>query len=151
MCTNQDTVDVGRGTGSCNTNCDCPGCAPFCSNSGFCQTTSSSGQTPCHNRPSTACTDQDRVDVGRGTGSCNTNCDCPGCAPFCSNAGFCQTTASSGQTPCLNRPTTPATCPPLLGDPAPAGCTDYFIQDRYGLISCQSDAHCPWVTIPAIF
>ena len=36
-CTGSDTVDVGRGAGSCNSNTDCPCCAPFCSTSGYCQ------------------------------------------------------------------------------------------------------------------
>ena len=27
------------------------------------------------------------VDVGRGAGSCNKDCDCPDCAPFCSLQG----------------------------------------------------------------
>ena len=38
MCTSNDTVDVGRGEGSCNSNLDCPCCAPFCSSAGYCQT-----------------------------------------------------------------------------------------------------------------
>ena len=37
VCTGDDTVDVGRGPGSCNSNVDCPCCAPFCSSSGYCQ------------------------------------------------------------------------------------------------------------------
>merc|ERR1712154_121686 len=39
------------------------------------------------------CGAEDRVDVGRGSGSCNTDCDCPCCAPFCSRAGYCQNNA----------------------------------------------------------
>ena len=38
VCTSNDTVDVGRGEGSCNSNLDCPCCAPFCSSAGYCQT-----------------------------------------------------------------------------------------------------------------
>ena len=38
-CGDQDTVDVGRGPGSCNSNLGCPCCAPFCSKEGYCQTT----------------------------------------------------------------------------------------------------------------
>ena len=38
------------------------------------------------------CGVEDTVDVGRGHGSCNSNVDCPCCAPFCSKAGYCQTT-----------------------------------------------------------
>ena len=37
------------------------------------------------------CGSDDRVDVGRGDGSCNSNKDCPCCAPYCSEAGYCQT------------------------------------------------------------
>ena len=37
VCTSNDTVDVGRGEGSCNSNLDCPCCAPFCSSAGYCQ------------------------------------------------------------------------------------------------------------------
>ena len=37
------------------------------------------------------CTHDDKVDVGRGAGSCNSNNDCPCCAPFCSKEGYCQT------------------------------------------------------------
>ena len=36
-CGAADTVDVGRGLGSCNSNLDCPCCAPYCSKEGFCQ------------------------------------------------------------------------------------------------------------------
>merc|ERR1712038_2040471 len=36
-CTDADTVDAGRGAGSCNSNLGCPCCAPFCSQNGFCQ------------------------------------------------------------------------------------------------------------------
>ena len=43
-CTNADTVDAGRGAGSCNSNLGCPCCAPFCSQNGFCQSS--------QNRPS---------------------------------------------------------------------------------------------------
>ena len=37
-----------------------------------------------------ACTEDDKVDVGRGVGSCKSNRNCPCCAPFCSKAGYCQ-------------------------------------------------------------
>ena len=37
-----------------------------------------------------ACTEDDKVDVGRGAGSCKSNRNCPCCAPFCSKAGYCQ-------------------------------------------------------------
>ena len=36
------------------------------------------------------CIDDDKVDAGRGAGSCNNDCGCPGCAPFCSTSGYCQ-------------------------------------------------------------
>merc|ERR1712038_446316 len=36
-CTDADTVDAGRGAGSCDSNLGCPCCAPFCSQNGFCQ------------------------------------------------------------------------------------------------------------------
>ena len=32
-------------------------------------------------------------------------------------------------------------CPPLLGDPAPPGCSDTFVDD--GDIDCEDDADCP--------
>ena len=39
------------------------------------------------------CTDDDTVDVGDGPGSCNSDMDCPCCAPFCSSIGkHCQKT-----------------------------------------------------------
>ena len=46
------------------------------------------------------CGDADAVDVGRGTGTCNDNCDCPPCAPFCSSGGYCQQTKTYGQRQC---------------------------------------------------
>merc|ERR1711936_692868 len=30
------------------------------------------------------CREDESVDVGRGSGSCNSDCDCPLCAPYCS-------------------------------------------------------------------
>ena len=47
QCGSQDTVDVGRGKGSCNTDCDCPRCAPFCSKYGYCQSNKRMGQKKC--------------------------------------------------------------------------------------------------------
>ena len=32
-----------------------------------------------------------------GPGTCNTDCDCPLCAPYCSHAGFCQTDDAHGR------------------------------------------------------
>ena len=40
---------------------------------------------------------KDPVDVGRGKGSCNTDCDCPLCAPFCSTSGYCQNNKRYGR------------------------------------------------------
>jgi len=37
-----------------------------------------------------ACSGADTVNVGRGPGSCNSDNDCPCCAPFCSKHGYCQ-------------------------------------------------------------
>jgi len=37
-----------------------------------------------------ACTGADTANVGRGPGSCNSDNDCPCCAPFCSRHGYCQ-------------------------------------------------------------
>merc|ERR1719348_911738 len=45
------------------------------------------------------CTDADAVDSGRGTGSCDNNCGCPFCAPYCSNSGYCQATSAHGSKP----------------------------------------------------
>ena len=35
--------------------------------------------------------------VSSGSGSCNTDCDCPLCAPFCSKWGYCQENTSNGR------------------------------------------------------
>ena len=32
-----------------------------------------------------------------GSGSCDTDCDCPLCAPFCSDYGYCQENTSNGR------------------------------------------------------
>jgi hypothetical protein len=37
-----------------------------------------------------ACRDSDKVDAGRGAGSCDNDNGCPACAPFCSRSGYCQ-------------------------------------------------------------
>ena len=37
------------------------------------------------------------MDVGRGAGSCNSNRNCPCCAPFCSKAGYCQNHDSASE------------------------------------------------------
>jgi len=37
-----------------------------------------------------ACGAGETANVGRGPGSCNSNNDCPCCAPFCSKYGYCQ-------------------------------------------------------------
>ena len=43
------------------------------------------------------CREDERVDVGRGGGSCHTDCDCPLCAPYCSTSGFCQNHQRAGR------------------------------------------------------
>ena len=43
------------------------------------------------------CGEEDAVDVGRGSGSCDTDCDCPLCAPYCSTAGYCQDHQRTGR------------------------------------------------------
>jgi len=40
---------------------------------------------------------KDPVDVGLGKGSCNTDCDCPLCSPFCSTSGYCQNHEFAGR------------------------------------------------------
>ena len=60
------------------------------------------------------CGDADAVDVGRGTGTCNDNCDCPPCAPFCSSGGYCQQTKTYGQRQCQ------LSSNPSFGYPQPA-------------------------------
>ena len=77
------------------------------------------------------------MDVGRGSGSCNSDCDCPLCAPFCSTWGYCQNHQRAGRRKC-----SPASaCPPLVGDPAPPGCNKTFADD--GDIPCWDDTDCP--------
>merc|ERR1712045_581683 len=68
------------------------------------------------------CREDERVDVGRGSGSCNTDCDCPLCAPYCSTSGYCQNHQRAGRRKCTSASasTSPA-CPPLLGDPTSPG------------------------------
>merc|ERR1712098_443698 len=46
QCSEDDTVDVGGGPGSCLDNCDCPSCAPHCSKWGYCQATALGGSHP---------------------------------------------------------------------------------------------------------
>ena len=84
------------------------------------------------------------MNVGRGSGSCNTDCDCPPCAPFCSNSGYCQNHQRAGSRICTSASasTGPASaCPPLLGDPAPPGCNKTFAED--GNIPCWDNTDCP--------
>merc|ERR1712227_252842 len=42
------------------------------------------------------CTDEDAVYTRGPKGSCNFDCDCHECAPYCSTSGFCQTTSRYG-------------------------------------------------------
>ena len=90
------------------------------------------------------------MDVGRGGGSCHTDCDCPLCAPYCSTSGFCQNHQRAGRTFCSQASTstgpastsTPA-CPPLPGEPAPPGCNKRFVEASGGDIPCQEVDDCP--------
>ena len=95
---------------------------------------------------------KDPVDVGRGKGSCNTDCDCPLCSPFCSTSGFCQNHKFAGRRkialdlcpqPALP-PKVEASCPPVPGGQATPGCDLTLIQDNYGQIDCQEDDDCPY-------
>ena len=86
------------------------------------------------------------MDVGRGSGSCNSDCDCPLCAPFCSTSGYCQNHQRAGRRKCTSDSAYASTepvsaCPPLLGDPAPPGCNKTFVEDSDGGIPCQSLYH----------
>ena len=92
------------------------------------------------------CREEETVDVGRGSGSCNSDCDCPLCAPFCSTWGYCQNHQRAGRRKCspdsASTSTEPVSaCPPLLGDPAPPGCDKTFAGD--GDIPCWDDTDCP--------
>ena len=102
---------------------------------------------------------KDPVDVGRGKGSCNTDCDCPLCSPFCSTSGFCQNHKFAGrrkialdlcpqetqpQTQPALPPEVEASCPPVPGGQATPGCDLTLIQDNYGQIDCQEDDDCPY-------
>merc|ERR1711953_1112403 len=97
------------------------------------------------------CREEESVDVGRGSGSCNSDCDCPLCAPYCSTSGYCQNHQRAGRRKCSQATTTTTTtttgsasaCPPLLGDPAPPGCNKTFYEDSYGHIPCQDYDDCP--------
>ena len=85
------------------------------------------------------CREEETVDVGRGAGSCNSDCDCPLCAPYCSTSGYCQDHQRAGRRKC----TSASACPPLVGDPAPPGCNKTFVEDSYGGIPCQDYDDCP--------
>merc|ERR1711874_519233 len=94
------------------------------------------------------CREDESVDVGRGAGSCNSDCDCPLCAPFCSTSGYCQNHQRAGRRRCSSASASASTgsasaCPPLLGDPAPPGCNKTFVEDSYGDIPCQDEDDCP--------
>merc|ERR1711936_650423 len=86
------------------------------------------------------CREEETVDVGRGSGSCNSDCDCPLCAPYCSSSGgYCQNHQRAGRRKC----SPPSACPPLLGDPAPPGCNKTFVEDSDGGIPCKDNNDCP--------
>ena len=95
---------------------------------------------------------KDPVDVGRGPGSCNTDCDCPLCAPFCSKHGFCQNNKNSGRRkiaahlcPQKTQPSNiEASCPAVPGGEATPGCNLTLIQDYNGQIDCRVDDDCPY-------
>ena len=94
------------------------------------------------------CREEETVDVGRGSGSCNSDCDCPLCAPFCSTSGYCQNHQRAGRRKCspdsASTSTEPVSaCPPLVGDPAPPGCNKTFVEDSDGDIPCQEYDDCP--------
>merc|ERR1711997_455112 len=71
------------------------------------------------------CREEETVDVGRGSGSCNSDCDCPLCAPYCSTSGYCQNHQRAGRRKCSPPSASTGTasassgpvsaCPPLLG------------------------------------
>lgn len=107
FCTDDDTVDVGRGSGSCNTNLDCPCCAPFCAKSGYCQATnvkSSSESCPvqkaarfCDESVKSTCWSPGVDDVdcpGHGL------CCFDGCANTCHNEQKTQKNDSVGDCSC---------------------------------------------------
>ena len=104
-------------------------------------------QTPQYYEPvwsGRGCRPGETVDVGRGSGSCNTDCDCPLCAPFCSKSGgFCQNHQNSGRRKCLVSDKSTAACPPLIGDPSPPGCNLTFVQDVNGEFPCETSDDCP--------
>ena len=104
-------------------------------------------QTPQYYEPKWSgrgCRPGETVDVGRGSGSCNTDCDCPLCAPFCSRSGgFCQNHQNSGRRKCLVSDKSTAACPPLIGDPSPPGCNLTFVQDVDGEFPCEDISDCP--------
>ena len=63
----------------------------FCRYLGISNVTTIPPTGMCKSWNGKTCTHDDKVDVGRGAGSCNSNNDCPCCAPFCSKEGYCQT------------------------------------------------------------
>ena len=84
------------------------------------------------------------MNVGRGSGSCNTDCDCPLCAPYCSTSGYCQNHQMAGRRKCSSASTSTSTaCPPVLGDPVPPGCNKTFVEDTEGDVPCLDDNDCP--------
>jgi len=139
-CTDNDTVDVGRGPGSCDSNLDCPCCAPFCSTSGYCQTSnpiSSSESCPVPNTPSNC--DVNIKDTCWSPGV--HDIDCPGhglcCFDGCSNTCYNGNKAQqpgffeSNVLPIHNSANGPNI---ESGD---CSCNDYLSQHGYG--RCQKD------------
>jgi len=93
------------------------------------------------------CNNDDTVDVGNGPGSCNSDCDCPSCAPFCNNYGYCKNNENTGRrrilkSECKKDSATTAS-PPPLGSIPPPGCNKTFVEDVNGVISCNDNLDCP--------
>lgn len=67
-------VDVGRGPGSCDSDCQCQPCAPFCNAQGFCSQEDSPGRKQC-SLSSNKTAGVDIVSVPDI--ECRFNCECP--------------------------------------------------------------------------
>ena len=73
MCGPGLEVDVGRGPGSCNSDCDCLPCSPFCNSGGFCSHQDSPGRKKCSMLESEA---PKLIAVAVAPLQCRYNCDC---------------------------------------------------------------------------
>merc|ERR1711936_1345209 len=74
-CREDESVDVGRGSGSCNSDCDCPLCAPYCSTSGYCQNHQRAGRRRCSS--ASASTGTASASTGTASASTGTTSACP--------------------------------------------------------------------------